>query len=83
VHVLPNRSFSNLAIRQLVLNPLPHAMGRVPLLARRLSIGFKHSVDEVDRSFQLPSRPFGLIAEIRRVAEGGLWEYSFNGAAIS
>src|SRR5437899_12795764 len=72
VHVLPNRSFSNLAIRQLVLNPLPDAMGRMPLLARRFSIGFKHSVHEVDRSLQLPSRPFGLLPRPRQRASDRL-----------
>ena len=32
MYVLPNRPLSDLAIRQLLLNPLPDAMGRMPLL---------------------------------------------------
>ena len=44
----------------------------MPLLARRLSIGFKHSVHEVDRSLQLPSRPFGLLPRLRQRASDRL-----------
>lgn len=48
---MPNRSFTNLAIGQLVPNPLPDPMRRVPLLARRFSISFQHGVHELDGSF--------------------------------
>src|SRR5450631_920974 len=65
VHILPNRSFANLAIRQLLPNPLPDAMGRVPLLARRPAVGFQHPIHELDRRFQLPARPFGFLPWFR------------------
>ena len=52
VEVLSNRPLADLAIWQLVLNPLPDAMCRMPLLARRLAIGFQHRIHELDGSFQ-------------------------------
>jgi hypothetical protein len=34
---------------------------RVPLFARRFSVGFQNRVDKVDRLLQLPSRPLRLL----------------------
>jgi len=65
VNVLPDGSFADFALGQLVLYPLPDPMGCVPLLARCLAVGFEHRIDELDRRFQLPARPFGLLPWFR------------------
>ena len=49
MHVLADRAFADLAVRQLVLNPLLDAMGRVPLLARRLAVGLQHRIHKIHR----------------------------------
>ena len=66
VDILPNRPLADFAIWQLVLNPLPDAVGRMPLLARRLAIGFQHRIDELGGCFQFPAWPFSLLPRLRQ-----------------
>ena len=58
LHVLAHRPLRDRAVRQLLAQPRPDPVRRVPLLARRLPIAFQDLVDERDRRLQLPARPF-------------------------
>ena len=66
LYILANCPLGCRASRHLKMYPFPDALRRVPLLARRLAIGFQNRVDECRRRSNLQMRAFGLLAPRRQ-----------------
>jgi hypothetical protein len=58
---LANRSFADLAVRQLKPNPFPDPMGSVTLFSWRFSVSLQNGLHKLARSFRFHCGPLGLL----------------------
>src|SRR6185369_2866486 len=70
--VTANRSFAELNLRHLTLDPLPDPMGCVSLLSRRLFVHLQNLIYERDCRRQLPARPLHSLPRHRQGAANRL-----------